>query len=141
MVINPSREPLFVTLLTTAHALQERLESALKPIGLSRAKMEVLSQLAAAGEPLPLRMLAEGNSCVPSNMTTLVDRLESEGLVRRVHDPSDRRSVRAELTDLGADRAAAGSAAVARVQDEFNAILTAPERSTLDQLLTTIRAG
>lgn len=139
--MSSSKDPLLFTLLATAHELQVRLENALKPIGLSCAKMDVLGQLAAAGEPLPLRMLAEGNNCVPSNMTTLVDRLESEGLVRRVHDPADRRSVRAELTELGSERAAAGSAAIARVQDEFASALTDTERDALDRLLATIRSG
>ena len=34
-------------------------------------------------------------------MTQLVDRLEADGLVRRVADPTDRRSVKAEITDEG----------------------------------------
>jgi len=46
-----------------------------------------------AGEPMPLasspRLRVRG-----SNITQLVDRLEADKLVRRVHDAADRRSLR-----------------------------------------------
>src|SRR6476619_1937902 len=67
----------------TLHALEGRLEGALEPLGLSLAKFGVLSTLVASKEPLPLRLLAEQCSCVRSNITQLVDRLEAEKLVRR----------------------------------------------------------
>ena len=116
--------PVLLLLLEIAQVQQNRMEEALKEVGLSRAKMEALHQLLRAGEPMPLRALAEGQRCVPSNMTTLVDRLESEGLVRRVDDPDDRRSVRAELTPLGAELAAAGAEVLAHVQEEFASSLS-----------------
>lgn len=131
-------DPLLFSLLHTAQALQEQLETALREVELSRAKMEVLDQLVRAGEPLPLRALAEGQRCVPSNMTTLIDRLESEGLVRRVDDPADRRIVRAELTPLGQERAADGARAIARVQSEFTASLPPSERDALRRILSTL---
>jgi DNA-binding MarR family transcriptional regulator len=37
----------------------------------------------------------------PRNVTGLVDHLERDGLVERVPDPEDRRSVRARLTEKG----------------------------------------
>ncbi|MQA90153.1 MAG: MarR family transcriptional regulator [Gemmatimonas sp.] len=130
--------PLVLMLLETAKALQDRLEEALKDVGLSRAKMEALQQLVRAGEPMPLRALAEGQRCVPSNMTTLIDRLESEGLVRRVDDPADRRSVRAELTPLGAERAAAGAEVLVRVQEEFASSLPLSEQASLRRILASL---
>ena len=132
-------DPLLFALLETVHVRQKRLEDALKAVGLSRAKMEALDQLVRAGEPVPLRVLAEGQRCVPSNMTSLIDRLENEGLVRRMEDPDDRRSVRAELTPLGAERAAAGTRAVAGVQDGFAASLPPAEREALARILSTLR--
>ena len=134
------RDPLLFAILETARALHDRLEEALKEIGLSGAKFEALSQLARAGEPVPLRVLAEGKGCVPSNMTTLVDRLESDGLVRRVDDPADRRSKRAVLTPLGEERAAAGAATLARLQEAFAASVSPADRATLLRVLATLRA-
>ena len=84
--------------------IEERFESALEPLGLSLAKFGCLAKLVAAGEPLPLRTLADRCACVRSNITQLVDRLEAEKLVVRADDPHDRRSVRAELTAEGRAR-------------------------------------
>jgi len=131
-------DPLFFSLLETASALQERLEDALMVVGLSRARMETLDQLIRARKPVSLRVLAEGQRCVPSNMTTLIDRLESEGLVYRVDDLFDRRSVRAALTPLGEERAAAGARVVAQMQDEFAERLSPVERAALAQILTVL---
>lgn len=125
--------------LKAAGAIEERLESALDRAGLSLAKQGVLSQLAEAGEPLPLSELAERLCCVRSNMTQLMDRLEADGLVQRVDDPSDRRIVRAALTPLGADRQVEGAKALEQVQTEFQASLSEEDRVLLDRLLAAIQ--
>ena len=113
------------------------MEAALAGVGLSVAKHSALTKLQEAGEALTLSELAEKLSCVRSNITQLVDRLESDGFVRRVADPSDRRSVRAELTDLGKERQAAGSAEVARVQHDVAERLGASDLSTIESALSS----
>jgi MarR family transcriptional regulator, transcriptional regulator for hemolysin len=72
-------------------------------------------------------------------VTTLVDRLEADGLVRRVDDPADRRSKRATLTALGAEKVADGDAAVAEVEAAFAASLGPTERLALEKVLSTLR--
>ncbi|MEU3828853.1 MarR family transcriptional regulator [Streptomyces sp. SID486] len=52
-------------------------------------------------EPLPMRKLAQKLKCEPSNVTGIVDRLESRGLVERRPDPADRRVKVAAATDEG----------------------------------------
>src|SRR5437899_10965864 len=54
------------------------------------------------GRPLPMGRLAETLSCDASNVTGLVDRLESRGLVRRQPSPEDRRVKALQLTPRGA---------------------------------------
>jgi DNA-binding MarR family transcriptional regulator len=49
--------------------------------------------------------LAEGIGLSPAATTTLIDRLEARGYVRRVRDPADRRRVLVELTEQARDRA------------------------------------
>lgn len=88
-------------LIQAAAELEHRLQAALARFDLSVAKYGVLRALASAGRPLALSDLAARLTCVRSNITQLVDRLEAEGLVKRVDDPEDRRSVRAELTEKG----------------------------------------
>jgi MarR family transcriptional regulator for hemolysin len=116
-----------------------RLEEALKDVGLSAAKYKVLSQIARSADPVPLRLLAEEQQCVASNVTTLVDRLEADGLVRRVDDPADRRSKRAELTPLGREKAEAGAKVVAEVESAFAESLGPTERLALAKVLGSLR--
>src|SRR5690349_12049449 len=126
-------------LLDAGRAQLAKLDEALKAIGLSAAKYKVLSQIANSKEPVPLRLLAEEQQCVASNVTTLVDRLESDGLVRRVDDPGDRRSKRAELTALGAEKAEAGEKVVAEVESAFAESLGPTERLALAKVLSSLK--
>jgi DNA-binding MarR family transcriptional regulator len=128
-----------LALLEAAHTLEARLEAALARVGLSSAKYSVLAKLARAGEPLALSELAAQVSCVRSNMTQLVDRLEAEGLVRRVDDPEDRRMVRAVLTKLGEEREAAGAEQVERIQSQVAALLTKGDRVVLERALAALK--
>ena len=126
-------------LLDAARGQLARLEEALKEVGLSAAKYKVLSQIAKSKEPVPLRLLAEEQQCVASNMTTLMDRLESDGLVRRVDDPADRRSKRAELTELGREKADEGARVVADVERSFAESLDPTERLALAKVLSSLK--
>jgi DNA-binding MarR family transcriptional regulator len=127
------------SLLEAAHALEARVEAALARVGLSSAKYTVLAKLARAGEPLTLSDLAAQVSCVRSNMTQLVDRLEAEGLVRRVDDPEDRRMVRAALTKLGEEKEAAGAEQMGRIQSQVAAVLTKADRGALERALSALK--
>jgi DNA-binding MarR family transcriptional regulator len=126
-------------LLDAGRAQFARLEDALRSVGLSAAKYYVLSQLADSRDPVPLRQLAQEQECVPSNMTTLVDRLEADGLVRRVDDAADRRSKRAELTALGREKAEAGAKVVAEVEAAFAESLGPTERLALEKVLSALK--
>ena len=135
----PSPEQLVYALLEAASALRARLEDALQGVGLSIAKFELLHHLAGSDDSMPLCHLASGRKCAPSNITQLVDRLEADGLVRRVEDPADRRSKRAELTALGKERHAAGAKQLKRVQAEFAFSLSEDERQALAQGLAAAK--
>src|SRR5260370_10490286 len=89
----PASDPIVLSVLGTAHALEARLEAALGRVGLSLAKLGLLQHLAAAGAPLALRELAERHCCVRSNITQLCDRLGKDGADRRRSDPDDPPSV------------------------------------------------
>ncbi|MDQ0990660.1 MarR family winged helix-turn-helix transcriptional regulator [Streptomyces sp. V3I7] len=74
-------------------------EEAAAEHALTGAQARLLSLLSL--EPLPMRKLARKLKCEPSNVTGIVDRLESRGLVERRPDPSDRRVKLAAATDEG----------------------------------------
>jgi DNA-binding MarR family transcriptional regulator len=126
-------------ILETAHALEAKLESALDEAGLSSAKYSVLSELVRAGEPLPLSELAARLSCVRSNMTQLVDRLEADGLVRRVACPTDRRSVKAEITEEGQKRQSDGAQRVEKLDRELASLVSEVDGAALRRMLMALR--
>jgi DNA-binding MarR family transcriptional regulator len=67
---------------------------------LSPAQCHVL-HLIEPGRPIPMGQLAETLACDASNVTGLVDRLESRGLVRRRPSSADRRVKVLDLTATG----------------------------------------
>src|SRR6516165_3817724 len=68
---------------------------------LSAAQCHVL-HLIEPDRPIPMGRIAESLACDASNVTGLIDRLESRGLVRRQPSAGDRRVKVLELTPAGA---------------------------------------
>jgi DNA-binding MarR family transcriptional regulator len=126
-------------LVHAAQAIEDRWQEALAGVGLSVAKQGALSVLVGAGEPLSLSELAARLTCVRSNITQLVDRLDAEGLVRRVESPTDRRSKKAAITPLGIERQAAGAREMERVQKQLGIALSAIDLPALERLLTKLK--
>jgi DNA-binding MarR family transcriptional regulator len=135
----PSVDEVMRSLLEAAHSVENRYEDALGKVGLSSPKFSALTHLALAGKPLSLSECAERMTCVRSNITQLMDRLEADGLVRRLEDPSDRRAVRAALTSLGVERQAAGAKEVEKVQKEFARTLSGIDQVALRRALEAIK--
>ena|SRR4249920_887494 len=103
---------------------------------LSPAQCHVL-HLIEPGRPMPMGQLAQTLACDASNVTGLVDRLESRGLVRRSPSASDRRVKVLDLTakgsrlrDLLLDRMTAPAASLQR--------LTPAEQRALVRILSRL---
>ncbi|GHE53910.1 MULTISPECIES: MarR family winged helix-turn-helix transcriptional regulator [Streptomyces] len=77
----------------------EEYEDAAASHQLTGAQARVLNLLSL--EPMPMRRIAQQLKCEPSNITGIVDRLESRGLVERRPDPADRRVKLAAPTQEG----------------------------------------
>ena len=125
--------------LDAADRLYARIDTSLKSVGLTWPKFELLDQLRhAPGTSLPLRVLANCQSCAASNITQLVDRLEKDGFVKRTDDPEDRRSVRAELTASGMEAAINGAAQIEAIRDHYRARFSEEESMELGRLIAKI---
>jgi DNA-binding MarR family transcriptional regulator len=127
-----------IGLLGMLHAvsgLESRVESRLAVRGLSLAKLAALHQLSLAGESLPLGQLAERLSCVKSNVTQLVDRLEADGLVTREPDPNDRRGRLAVMTAEGRAAFEEGTRLHEAAERELFASLTREEIQQLSRIM------
>src|SRR6476660_5115238 len=81
-------------------AQREHLPSSGAEFDLSPIQCHVL-HLIEPGRPLPMGRLADTLACDASNVTGLVDRLESRGLVRRRPSATDRRVKVLDLTPSG----------------------------------------
>jgi DNA-binding MarR family transcriptional regulator len=89
--------PLLVRFFFTQRAHLPTLAAELE---LSPAQCHLL-HLIEPGQPVPLGRVANRLACDASNVTGLVDRLESRGLVRRQSADHDRRSKMLHLTPAG----------------------------------------
>jgi DNA-binding MarR family transcriptional regulator len=120
----------------TTHLARE-VETVLLKHGLSSSAFDVLATLRRSGSPyrlspgdlLAMTMVSSGT------MTNRIDQLEKAGLVERIHNPNDRRSVLISLTERGF--AIVEEAAGAHVENQHRLVagLSEEERATLNQLL------
>ena len=133
---NGPDDGLMLAVMNSARHIQERLEAVLESVSLTPAKFQALDALVQAGNPMALSELAGSLRCVRSNITQLADRLEVDGLLKRVDDASDRRAIRAVVTPLGIDRHAAGSAAIAEFQRELAAGISGVDRLRVVEILS-----
>jgi DNA-binding MarR family transcriptional regulator len=93
---------LVTSIMRVQQLLLGRIEHLLRPHGLTFARFEVLRLLAFTrrGE-LPVGKIGERLQVHPASVTNAVQRLEEVGLVVRRTNPSDGRSVLAEITATG----------------------------------------
>lgn len=98
---------LWLTLDRVYATLSRNLHNKLDAFGLTTPQYRVLRRL--HGSPQSAAQLAEGLGVTAGNLTGVLDRLESAGLMTRERDPGDRRSLRLHLSPAGqalVDRAA-----------------------------------
>jgi len=103
---------------------------------LSPAQCHVLYAI-EPGKPVPMKQLATQLSCDASNVTGLVDRLESRGLIRRVAHSSDRRVKVLDLTPTGAKLRAELVARMSTPPPELGR-LSARDQRELERILSRL---
>ena len=89
-------------MLELVRTSRSALISSLGELGLSPVQAQAL-RLLAPGAAVPMRDLATALACDASNVTGIVDRLESRGIVERRSAPHDRRVKVLVLTPAGSD--------------------------------------
>ena len=109
----------------STHVARE-IEKSFSERGLSASSFDVLATLRRSGAPYRLS---------PGTMTNRIDQLEKAGLVERIANPEDRRSVIIALTEEGLRRV--DEAATAQVANQHRVVseLSPEERAALDGLL------
>jgi len=112
----------------------------LEPLGLTLSDWHVLTALRWSGEPYRRKAgwLARRADLTSGAMTSRLDALEKEGLVRRLRDPDDRRSVLVELTEKGRERHEQAMAIQAPKEALLAQALTHREKEQLNSLLRRV---
>jgi DNA-binding MarR family transcriptional regulator len=127
------------SLMRVQQIVLRQLDDLLRPHGLTFARYEalVLLTFSRAGA-LPLGKMGERLQVHATSVTSIVDRLESAGLVVRRRHPEDGRAVLAEITDTG--RALVEAATADLVAARFALTAVDPdELRRLSELLRPIR--
>jgi DNA-binding MarR family transcriptional regulator len=126
---------------THAELLGRLVDELRAEVGMPIAWYDVLLHLAEVdGERLRMRELAGAVLLSKSGLTTLVDRMQAAGLVRREVPPGDRRSIDVVLTDEGRRRFEQARAVHRRGIDEhFCAHVSDEEAATLLDVLGRLR--
>ncbi|MHA6299449.1 MarR family winged helix-turn-helix transcriptional regulator [Devosia sp. CAU 1758] len=120
--------------------LVRELELHLTPLGLSPAHMPVLLALEMT-DALPQKTLAERAGVEQPTMTATLNRMERDGLVVRMPNPEDGRSMLVALTPLARTRLPEIEKAVAAINAKALAPFSAAERAQFFSLLARLIAA
>ena len=123
---------------SVAHALKRTVNARFQHTALSVARLRVLFSLATIG---PQRM-GELSTCVDvaaRTMTSTVEAMERDGLVRRAPDPADGRATMVHLTDAGVRAYDEGRRVQAAAVADVFAGLALDQRQELAALLDGAR--
>jgi DNA-binding MarR family transcriptional regulator len=130
----------FTGILRSYQLLKEQVDVVVRRHGLTFGRYEVLAWLATEPEPsLTLSWISRTLRMPPATLTSVIDHLENNGLIRRVPHPSDARTTMAVATAKGrhlADRV------TQQLNDEVyqGIALSEDARDDLIELLRQLRA-
>jgi len=131
----------FVNLLRAADALARGAEALLKPTGLSATQYNVLRILrGAAAQGLACREVGCRMISRDPDITRLLDRMESRGLIARAREKEDRRVVKTRITAEGLRALEELDAPVRELHRRQLHHLPAKELRQLSHLLERVRA-
>lgn len=124
----------FIKLMRSVNALTSRLLPPMqREFGLTESQLGVLESVYHLG-PLTQGQICEKILKSGSNVTTVVDNLERDGLVQRVRDQSDRRVQVVHLTEQGRELVARAFPVHATRITALMGVLDAEEQATLGHL-------
>jgi len=119
--------------------IRKMLDETLDEQGLTNGDWKVLMSLRwAEGDRRSAGELARRAELTSGTMTARLDHLEGEGLVRRLRDPGDRRSVLVELTAKGRKKVTQAMGVQGEKEKLLAAALTPKEMEQLNALLRKV---
>ncbi len=139
--LDPLTEGVVERIQMLARAFDRSMDETLKAQGLDRRAYYLLMRLRSYGPPYrqSAGRLAEDMHISSGAMTYRLDRLEADGLVRRLPDPSDRRGTLVEPTELGHEMWDRTVGLQARREAATASVLDDDEKRTLYELLRRLQ--
>jgi DNA-binding MarR family transcriptional regulator len=138
VVSDPDRPDLTWLLHRAAQHMRAGLDEAASAHGLTGARDWIVLSALAAGPRQTQLALAQSLGLDKTTMTSLLDRMESRGLITRSVDTHDRRARIPELTDEGRRVQAEVTSARDRVEAGLLGGFTTEEQALLRGLLTRL---
>ena len=131
----------YTSVLRTYQLLNDQVDRVMRRHDLTFARHQVLAWLAMDPESsLTLSWISKTLRIPPATVTNIIDRLEDEGLVRRLPHPSDARTTLAVITQRG--KKVATEATRDLNETVYECIgLSEPKRDRLVELLAELRAS
>ncbi len=124
----------------TYRTLRRESEALLSNEDMTRPQLQALMCLAQKG-PILMKEISEKMFVTRANVTGIIDRLESKGLVRRTAHHRDRRATMIELTPKGvALQERVSSKYMTFMQDSLK-VLTEDEQKSLRDALVKLQGG
>lgn len=128
-----------INLVKTTKIFEEIFSKHYKKFDLSEPQFNVLYLLSLEEKGVTLSELGERMLVTRANITKLMDRMEASGLVQRIENEEDRRSVKAQLTDKGAELLDKIIPFHVALSKELTSFLTDADKERANELLTKIQ--
>jgi MarR family 2-MHQ and catechol resistance regulon transcriptional repressor len=125
---------------STYRTLLRESEEVLSKEGVTRAQFQALRCVAEKGS-VPMKGISERMHVTRANITGLIDKLESKGLVKRTTHHRDRRATIIELTPDGAAVQERVSSMYRAFMQDAVKVLTEDEQRNLSGILLKLQKG
>lgn len=139
MQYDEPRHKVWVLLYQTPNLLMKCTDKVLSETGLSLQQYITLMIMECIKAPTTISELARHLDRNANSVSMITDRMEKNGLVRRVRDLPDRRSLRLELTEKGREKLAEATKPGWELIERVTSSFTEEERSEFVHLMEKLR--
>lgn len=124
-------------IIPLARVLEREIAEALIPLNLAPAQFAIVDLLVLIGDMRPAAM-ARALDVETSTMTMSLKRAERDGLISRMPDPADARSILISASPAGRDRVPAARLAIREVEDRLTRGLSLDQKACLKAAMLEI---
>lgn len=123
-----------------ARLFARAIELKLKPLGLSSGQLPVFFAL-GSGRPMTQKALAKIAAVEQPTMANILSRMDRDGLISRIQDPDDGRSMLLSLTPAAQAKVPSVDAAIKEVNEMAIGNLSDDQKAMYFEVLSTIIAA